>query len=337
VVVNSFYQDGRRLELDYYANLDEEAFLNSVDSYTKATSSDPDFALAYWRLGNLYEAHFNSPGEKDPADLERMASYYEKAYEVDRYSAEANVGMGWYFFYQYDYDRAAQYLKLGYELDRNNAELNFLIGSFLKSIGLFENALIHYERGLELDPLPQDFSIWYELRSECCRSLGRYADAVRFLEKAVQQEPSPALFLEMATCLICLKQFRDAEIQIQEAEKHNDDIPAVGNNIRRQQALLYAALGEQELALDLIRDEQQLFRPVFTSIYGLLGLKVHAIPKIEEGIQVGMEEVGETLYSYPVLMNNPCYDSLRGDPRFQEILRMEGEKYKNLLAKYGDL
>lgn len=337
IAANSFYQDGRRYELQFYETLKEEDFRNAIENYAEATAVDQDFALAYWRMGNLYEARYNAPGGEDPADLERMASSYDKAYEVDRYSSEANVGMGWYYFYQNDFDRAAQFFKLGYELDPNNAEINFLLGSFLKSIGLYENALTHYERGLELDPLPQDFSIWYELRSECCRSLGRYADAVLFLEKAVQHEPSPALFLEMATCLICLNRYRDAEIQIQEAEKHNEDVPAVKEKIRSQQALLYAALGEQERALDLIKDEDEPFRPVFTSIYGLLGLKAHAIPMIEEGIRVGLESVRETLYSYPFLINNPCYDSLRGDSRFQEILKSEKAKYEDLLSKYGDL
>ena len=335
VEANRHYQDGRSYELKYYSTNEERDFLSSVDNYSKAVSADPNFALAYWRLGNLYEALLNIKDEDEA--LNQMLAHYEKAYAVDRYSAEANVGMGWYYFYQDDFDSAYQFFKQGYELDSNNAEINFLIASFLKSIGLYKNAITHYDRGLELDPFPLDFSIWHGLRSKCYAYMGSSQDAADFLEKAIQYNPDPWLVLEYAVQLISLKRYREAEEQIANVEYALVNSSRFEEDIRHTKALLFAVLGERERALELIEDEDNTYRPIITSIYAVLDLKTHALRNIQMGIEEGFQNKRETFYSYPFLINVPFYESLRNDPQFQVILHNEKEKYETKLKKYGDL
>lgn len=90
------------------------------------------------------------------------------------------------------------------------------------------------------------------------------------------------------------------------------------------------------MALTLIKDRLS-FRYDATSIYSLLSMKDQAINNIKEGINKGFGETGNYLYSYPLLINNPCYDNLRDDPRFMEILKREKKKYSEKLKKYGGL
>jgi hypothetical protein len=40
---------------------------------------------------------------------------------------------------------------------------------------------------------------------------------------------------------------------------------------------------------------------------------------------------------YLSFKNNPFYDNLRSDPRFQEILAKHKKLYEENLAKYGDI
>jgi len=333
---NSYYQDGRANELEYYRTGEESDFLNSAENYTQAVSADPGFALAYWRLGNLHEARYNTK-DGEEADLSRMSGFFEKAHEVDRYSAEANVGMGWYFFYQDDFDSAYQFFKLGYELDPNNAEINFLMGSFFKSLGLFEYAITHYDRGLELDPFPLDFSIWHGLRSKCYAYTGRCETGAQYLENAIQHNPDPWLLLEYVIQLVSLKRYSEAEEQIARAEESLGTSKKLDEDIRHTKAVLFAVLDEREKALALIEDEDDTYRHLITSIYAVLGLKTHALRNIRIGIEEGFQKTRETLYSYPFLLNVPFYDSLRGDAQFQNILRLEKEKYEAKRKKYGDL
>jgi hypothetical protein len=43
------------------------------------------------------------------------------------------------------------------------------------------------------------------------------------------------------------------------------------------------------------------------------------------------------LYSYPSLVKNPWYETLRGDPRFREILRRQKERYDKALRPFEKL
>ena len=132
---NSLYQDGRSFELKFYQTYDALDFQGSRDNYLKATLADEKFALAYWRLGNLHEARYNTK-EGEEKDLRQMSNFYEKAYEADRYLAEANVGMGWYHFYLDDFESAYQFFKLGYELRSEQCRDQFFGGLvFLKAWG----------------------------------------------------------------------------------------------------------------------------------------------------------------------------------------------------------
>ena len=56
---------------------------------------------------------------------------------------------------------------------------------------------------------------------------------------------------------------------------------------------------------------------------------------INDGIEKGFQEIFAYLYSYPVLFNNPFYDNLRDDPRFQDIIKREKKKYDEKSEKYG--
>jgi hypothetical protein len=101
--------------------------------------------------------------------------------------------------------------------------------------------------------------------------------------------------------------------------------------------LISALQGNKEEALAQIRGDKQAYRYEITNIYSLLGMNDEAIPQIKKGNEEGFELVKDYLYPYPYLMTNPFFASLRGDPRFQEIVRKEEAKYQAKLKKYGDL
>jgi hypothetical protein len=66
-------------------------------------------------------------------------------------------------------------------------------------------------------------------------------------------------------------------------------------------------------------------------------MRDEAIENIQLGIELSFYKIGDYYYSYPVLINNPCYDNLLDDPRYQEILKNEKIKYEEKIAKYKDL
>lgn len=88
-------------------------------------------------------------------------------------------------------------------------------------------------------------------------------------------------------------------------------------------AILYAALGKKEQALALGSSPE---------VYALLGLKEKALEALKQPDQTQPKR-----YTYLDLLYNKHFDSLRQDPRFQEIMAKRKAEYDNLVRKYGGL
>jgi len=326
-----FYRYGRFFEIRYYESNDIRDLEACEKNYLEAIKIDPNYALAYWRLGNFY---YNLYIYKDDEEyLNLMYEFLMKAKDIDENLAEVNVGLGWYHFDKEDNDRAFQYFRRAYELDPNNAEINFHVGGFLRSIGLYEKAIKYYSQAFELEPTPSEFSDWNIVRARCYSFTGQNEIAADYLEKAIEIKPDLDLYLEYAKQLIMLKRYEDAEVQISKVEKviRDDSLS------RHLHAWIFAAKGEKGSALELIEDSDHTFLYRFTCIYALLGMKNEAITNIKIGITKGFDIYKEYFYSYPYLRDTPCYDNLRDDPRFQEIVNIEKRKYDEKSEKYRGL
>jgi hypothetical protein len=71
--------------------------------------------------------------------------------------------------------------------------------------------------------------------------------------------------------------------------------------------------------------------PQGTYLYLAFGMKEEALANIGKGIAKGFRLDGTYYYSYPSLVKNPMYKALRGDPRFEEILKRQKELYEKEL------
>lgn len=331
-ISDEYHTRGRYFELNYYNSASELDFENCVQNYLKVLEAHPDDVKTYWRLGNVHEARFIDT-HMDQKYVDLMFHYFQKAYEIDPNAPESNMGVGWSFFYKKDNDKAYEFMKHAFELEPDNAEINFHIGAFFRSIGLYESALSHYAKALELDPKPLEYALWHEVLADCYSKLGRFEEADAISEKASEIQPNMNLYFETAWQLIMLGRYQEAEKQLAEAEK----LDPGDSSIRLYRGLLFAAHGNKARALELIYDEDKPYRYIITSIYSLLGMRDEAIRNIQFGIDVGFEEVAMYLYSYPFLLSNPCYNNLKDDVQFQKILKDEKIKYDNKLKRYGDL
>ena len=324
-----FYLKGHHLiEKKYSFSRDEEDFKSGVKMFEKAIEIDPNYALAYWGLGNAYESHYVRNNNKE--DFYLMIKNYKRAYEIDSNLAETNLGMGWACFHKENLDEAYKFFKRALEIDPYNSQINFDVGSFLRSIGLYYQAIKYYSNTIYYDPLN---IMAHCLRAICFINIGEFERTIIYFRKALDIEPDNiSLISYYALCFIFTKNIREAENILAEAAKIQPTDPRI-KDIR---AWIFAIRGEKNKALALIKGKIPFYY-LSTSIYSLLGMKEKAIKYIKEGINKGFEYRKEYLYPYLFLKNNPFYDNLRGDPRFKEIIRKEKKKYEERLIKYGKI
>jgi len=120
---------------------------------------------------------------------------------------------------------------------------------------------------------------------------------------------------------IRMRKYQKVEELLAETEKINPGYWGISYG----RALLSAVKGDKENALALYKNSE---------VYSLLGMKDEAIQQLNKEIR---GSVWEPYIFYLHLLNNPFYDSLREDPRFQEIVKREKKLYEDHLEKYGNL
>jgi hypothetical protein len=125
------------------------------------------------------------------------------------------------------------------------------------------------------------------------------------------------------------KEFYEAEKILEEAEQMDPDSTEMNydDRLRLQdlpfyRALLLAACGEKNKALALSQHQY---------VYALLGMKDEALRIMEDKASKGVK------FLYLVLLNNPLYDNLRNDPRFEKIVQDAKLRYEENVKKYGNL
>jgi len=324
---------GNEAEIKYRDTVNEEDFAEALRSYQKAIALDPNYCLAYVHLGDLYEARFVETDQA--ADLQAMVRAYQKAHDLDASVPQVHVGLGWAYFHQGRFDSAYASFKQALALDANDAGANLGAASFLRSVGLDEPALKHYERAIEFDPL--DY-LSYSLGAASYWTLGDFKNADLRMRQAMVLKPgSPILMLWHSRMLVSMESVEEAEKELLAIEGIRPLGPDILSSVRTRRALIAALRGKREEALALIKGEKRLYRYEITGVFSLLGMKDEAVLQIKKGNEEGFQLIKDYLYPYPLLMTYPFFSGLRDYPKFQEIVRDEEAKFRVKMKKYGDL
>ncbi len=331
------YLEARDLETKEYLSDDprekDSLFHQALGKLETAIREDPRFAMAYWGLGDVYQSRYVAIEE--PEDYELMQKYYERAYELEPHLAGANAGLGWAYFFKEDLDKAYGYFKTALRLEPENSFIHLHVGSFLRSVGLFDQAMRHYHEAIRFG----DSTLKpYNFLARCAMFLGRYEEELAHVKKMIEMEPgnlSNRLFL--ARALIATKKTDEAEKEIAVAEKSNPG----SEYILYTRAFVYSVRGDRTKAAPILekakKEDPFRFTYFLAQNYAILGFKDEALEFIRNGTEVGFKRIFEYLYPYPHLLNCFFYDPLRADPRFIEILKKQKKAHEERLKKYGDL
>jgi adenylate cyclase len=334
-----FYTRGKYFERVYMESQKEEDFQSAAIWFNKAVEIDPDYALAYVGLGNIHECRFVN--KNDDKDLDKLRVFYKTAYEKNPDIADTNIGLGWYYYYIKDFDKAFEYNKKAFWIDPNNPKTNQEIGHLFRSIELYQKAVYYYKRAVELDPSFLDpesdprYIDNYMFLARCYRLIGELDKADASMKELISRAPEDlGVKLRYARLLIWKGEYIEAEEIIARVEEADPTFPA----IKYPRALAFAVRGKKNEALAFIEDiESYALFPLITNVYAALGMKEDTYRMIEDGIKNGYEKLQQDLFGYHYLMNNPFFDILRNDSRFQEILLSQKRKFERLLLKYRDL
>ncbi len=301
----------------YHLRRQNEADLTlAIGHFERAIQLDASYAPAWaglsaaWQQRGLWGA---TPFREVEMPARRAAV---KALELDASSAEGYNSLA-VLKNQFDWDWSGseQDFRRAIELDPGNAEAHNNFAILLMVLGRHAEAISEIQIAERLDPvsavIQSDFGrVLYRAR--------KYEEAEPHFKRALDLDPlNYAVYGRLSDLYAEMGRYTDALTNMDKAEAIRD-----GSSKRyiAPRAGVYARMGRRDEALRLLKDLQRTTEPArFPKIHAAaawaaLGNKDEAFRLLFSAV----EERGQALF---IIKEDPPFDSLHADSRWQEMLR----------------
>ena len=304
-----------RYHLDKRTERDVE---RSNEYFQQAVKLDPEYALAYAGLADSYFV-LGALGTRLPKEvMPKAKTAAARALQLDEYLSEAHASSGWLLMlYDYDLVGAERELKRAIELNPNAAIPHQYYAFCLVTLGRFEEAVSESKRALELDPLSLFINRSAGTVLYCAR---QYDQAIHQLQKTSELDPNFRHVYDWLVQVYGAKGLYDKAVEADLKQREvaggylKETIPALKK--------AYASAGWKgywQKALEKEVAQQNLDNNpyVIALIYTRLGDK-------KLGLQWLESAYAEHICEMTTIKVNAEFDSLRSEPRFQELQRRIG-------------
>ena len=204
------------------------------------------------------------------------------------------------------------------DLDSSDALSWHGMGVALEDLERYDEALANYAEALDLNPSE---SIFWSSRGYLLRNLRRYEEALSDFDQCLQLKDFSVLHAR-GLCLSFLKRYDEAIDDFQQAIRHDPNertLSMANQGIVLARAGNYKeALALCDKAIDLKEDEVGYYGKA--CCYALQGDNAMALELLHKAFEFNPERCQkEARY-------NPDFDNLRGDKKFQSLLRLNSSE-----------
>jgi serine/threonine-protein kinase len=309
-----FYLKGRDSLFAYVLRTFDIADVErAIKMFNEAIGLDPEFAAAHAALGRCYIHHAQGYGGQEYYTLAERA--LRRALVIDPASAEARLQMVHVDLHRGDKDRAHATIE---ELRRESPDdpaVLYVAGMLYRLDGLYEKALEAYDHVLRRNP--QDLVIAAYNKARVLTHQRRYADAIAELELARAVEPDhPLVRTFLAVALFNQGDVEAAQDILEDLLRQHPHL----DGVRPVLGWCWSARGDHERARALVTDRVREIAAAdhdiafwLASFYGMEDMPDEAIGWVRHAVKLGNE-------NYPLFADSRKLDSLRGDPRFRELM-----------------
>ena len=300
-----------------WAKLTDAHIRKSIEYFERALAIDPGDARYSSGLADAYVVLTQVISSIPPQEgMKKVKEYSRQALAADENSAEAHTSMAaGLFFGDWDAIEAERHIQRAIELNPSYSTAHLVYSVLLLTAGRIDEAIEQDRRAIELDP----FSLIVHWNaSGTLFSARRYDEALAQANRALEVEPG-SLRVWLGGVLRIHEQTGNYEAALDLLEKHLPEEDG-GRALVASMRQAYEARGPAgywQTALDqtLAHTKGGRTDPVqLAYFYSHLGDRSRAIDYLERAYA---EHNGDV----PFIMVQPAFDALRGDPRFQALVR----------------
>jgi DNA-binding winged helix-turn-helix (wHTH) protein len=307
------YLQGRR----YWRERTPAALAQAIDHFGHAVDRYPNYAAAYAALANCYMVYpMLSAVPKENAYVKaRQAA--GRALKLDDSLAEAHLAMAEISLYaDWDFPAAEKEFKRALELDFSNAQAHQWYAEFLSLMGRHAEAITEIQTAEQLDPSAM---IIYHQAGQVFQAARQYDKALEQYRRALQIQPGfgptysamAIAYRRQGRYQASLETDRQADMYWNPGGTSLADLEKVDRAYRK--------LGEHGYLISMLAFEKEHTGSTYhvAWAYAQLGDNEQALRWLQRSFQAREIDILG-------VRNDPEFDSLRGDPRFQRLVQAIG-------------
>jgi TolB-like protein len=287
-----------------------EAIRKAIEYFQMALQKDPNYALGYAGLSDAYAllAYYGGAPAQEAFPKAKEAAL--KSLSLDNNLPEANNAYGFVLvLYDYDYAGAERQYRRAIELNPNYGLARQNLGVMINRIGRHEEGMAEIRRALDLEPLSMVINRLYGDALVCAKS---YDEGLVQLKKTYDLDPAfPTTQLSLSSVYQLTGKFAES---VESYAKYQD------LSGRPQTAKLardsFASGGWQKFLTEMTKPPGVEGVSSYMSAIFLvqLGENDRAFAELEKALH-------NREYQQLYIKIDPRVDSLRNDPRLQDLIR----------------
>ena len=302
----------------FWSKRTADGLKKAVDYFNQAIAKDPNYAAAYSGLADTFallgDWQYALMPTKEAVPKAKAAAL--KALELDDTLGEAHNSLAFCLDgYDWNFDAAESEFRRAIELNPGYAPAHHWYAWHLALLGRNNDALAEMRKAANLDPLSLN------INSDLAELLliARFPDeSIQQSRKTIDMDPAfPAAHNQLAQGYLAKHMYTEAIEELQKSIRLSGDSPIFTANLARA----YVATNRKAEAVELLNDLKRSSVPGYplaaeiAMVYAALGDKDQAMTWLEKGYEERFN---------PGVLLRPCFDPLRSDSRFQDLVRHIG-------------
>jgi TolB-like protein/DNA-binding winged helix-turn-helix (wHTH) protein/Tfp pilus assembly protein PilF len=294
-----------------------EGLKKAVEYFNEAIEKDPTYAQAHSGLADSYallgDWEYGVLAPKDAFSRAKAAA--TKALELDNTLGEAHTSLAFCLdVFDWDWVSADREFTRAIELNPGYATAHHWYAWHLIVLGRNDEGIAEMRKAENLDPLSLVISADM---ADALLIARRYDESMQQSQKTLEMDHNFALaHYQLAQALVQKRMYNEAIAELQRAITLSVDNSTFASNL----AFAYAVSGKKDEAVRILndlknRDPNFSNFPEIALIYAGLDEKDQAMIWLEKAYQERFN---------PSILKRPAFDTLRSDPRFQDLVRRIG-------------
>jgi TolB-like protein/Flp pilus assembly protein TadD len=300
----------------YYWNRRTADMLKRANEYfQQAIDKDPSYGLAYAGLAESY-ALFTfyevlQPRESCPKAKAAAA----KTLEIDETLSEAHAALGWIkMSCDWDWPGSDREFRRALEINPNDGTARMWHGMYFEAMGRLDEAIAERRRAEEAEPLSLIIST---VLGQILYFSRRYDEAMEQFRKTLDLDPS---FVQAHLYLGMVYEqkgmFPEANAELRQALSGSGEYPlfisALGHS--------YAVSGQRRMADEALVRLQEQTKHRYVAPYDIAAIYI-GLQEKDQALQYLEAAYEDRSWWMIWLRTDPRFDSIRGDPRYQDLVR----------------